>query len=150
MRCCDGSQTRCAQALGYAERDPTADIEGFDAAAKAAILAMIAFDTQVVAGDVYRSIKNKSTLHLAALVHDLGKGYGEDAMRILMRLAFEKLRLNRLSLRVFDFNHRAIACYEKCGFKREGVLREDHFAEGRFHDVIVMAILRSEYDALRK
>ena len=43
-----------AQALGYAERDPTADIEGFDAAAKAAILAMIAFDTQVVAGDVYR------------------------------------------------------------------------------------------------
>ena len=43
-----------AQALGYAERDPSADIEGFDAAAKAAILAMIAFDTQVVAGDVYR------------------------------------------------------------------------------------------------
>jgi homoserine dehydrogenase len=43
-----------AQALGYAERDPTADIEGFDAAAKAAILAMIAFDTQVVSGDVYR------------------------------------------------------------------------------------------------
>ena len=43
-----------AQALGYAERDPTADIEGYDAAAKAAILAMIAFDTQVVAGDVYR------------------------------------------------------------------------------------------------
>ena len=43
-----------AQDLGYAERDPSADIEGFDAAAKAAILAMIAFDTQVVAGDVYR------------------------------------------------------------------------------------------------
>src|SRR5947207_4081714 len=43
-----------AQALGYAERDPSADIEGYDAAAKAAILAMIAFDTQLVAGDVYR------------------------------------------------------------------------------------------------
>ena len=43
-----------AQQLGYAERDPSTDIEGFDAAAKAAILAMIAFDTQVVAGDVYR------------------------------------------------------------------------------------------------
>src|SRR5438270_11200267 len=66
-----------------------------------------------------------------------GKGYGEDSMRVLMRLAFEKLGLNRLSLRVLDFNQRAIACYEKCGFKREGVLREDHFAEGRFHDVIV-------------
>jgi homoserine dehydrogenase len=43
-----------AQGLGYAERDPTADVEGFDAAAKAAILASIAFGVRVVAGDVYR------------------------------------------------------------------------------------------------
>jgi homoserine dehydrogenase len=43
-----------AQALGYAEADPTADVEGFDAAAKAAILAAIAFDVRVVAGDVHR------------------------------------------------------------------------------------------------
>jgi len=42
-----------AQSLGYAERDPTADVEGFDAAAKAAILASIAFGCRVVAGDVY-------------------------------------------------------------------------------------------------
>ncbi|HVM03717.1 MAG TPA: homoserine dehydrogenase [Acidimicrobiales bacterium] len=43
-----------AQGLGYAERDPTADVEGFDAGAKAAILASIAFGVNVVAGDVYR------------------------------------------------------------------------------------------------
>jgi homoserine dehydrogenase len=43
-----------AQALGYAEADPTADVEGFDAAAKAAILATIAFDLPVAADDVYR------------------------------------------------------------------------------------------------
>jgi homoserine dehydrogenase len=43
-----------AQTLGYAERDPTADVEGFDAAAKAAIIASIAFGAKVVAGDVYR------------------------------------------------------------------------------------------------
>jgi homoserine dehydrogenase len=43
-----------AQRLGYAEADPTADVEGFDAAAKAAILATIAFDTRVTSGDVYR------------------------------------------------------------------------------------------------
>jgi homoserine dehydrogenase len=43
-----------AQRLGYAERDPSADVEGFDAAAKAAILASLAFDAAVVAGDVYR------------------------------------------------------------------------------------------------
>ena len=43
-----------AQSLGFAERDPTADVEGFDAAAKCAILASIAFGAKVVAGDVYR------------------------------------------------------------------------------------------------
>jgi homoserine dehydrogenase len=43
-----------AQALGYAETDPTADVEGFDAAAKAAILASLAFHTRVAAGDVHR------------------------------------------------------------------------------------------------
>ena len=43
-----------AQGLGYAERDPTADVEGYDAAAKAAILASVAFGVRVVAGDVYR------------------------------------------------------------------------------------------------
>ena len=43
-----------AQALGLAERDPTADVEGFDAAAKAAILASLAFHTRVTASDVYR------------------------------------------------------------------------------------------------
>jgi homoserine dehydrogenase len=43
-----------AQELGFAERDPTADVEGFDAAAKAAIIASIAFGARVVAGDVYR------------------------------------------------------------------------------------------------
>ena len=42
-----------AQSLGYAERDPTADVEGYDAAAKAAIIASIAFGVRVVAGDVY-------------------------------------------------------------------------------------------------
>jgi homoserine dehydrogenase len=42
-----------AQRLGYAERDPTADVEGFDAGAKAAIIASIAFGAKVVAGDVY-------------------------------------------------------------------------------------------------
>ena len=50
-----------AQELGYAERDPTADVEGHDAAAKAAILASLAFDTNVVAGDVYREGITKVT-----------------------------------------------------------------------------------------
>jgi len=77
-----------------------------------------------------------------------GKGYGTDAMRVLMRLAFDKMNLHRLWLHVHDYNPRAIASYEKCGFKREGILRQEHFAQGKYHDTIVMGILEDEYRAL--
>jgi RimJ/RimL family protein N-acetyltransferase len=74
-----------------------------------------------------------------------GKGYGTDAMRVLLRLAFDKLGLHRVWLRVTDFNQRGIKSYEKCGFRREGVMREAVFKDGRFHDLILMSLLRSEY-----
>jgi homoserine dehydrogenase len=61
-----------AQSLGYAERDPTADVEGFDAAAKAAILASIAFGAKVVAGDVYREGIAQITAADIAAAADLG------------------------------------------------------------------------------
>ncbi|HEY1737584.1 MAG TPA: homoserine dehydrogenase, partial [Acidimicrobiia bacterium] len=61
-----------AQNLGFAERDPTADIEGFDAAAKAAIIASVAFGARVVAGDVYREGIAGVTPSDIAAAHDLG------------------------------------------------------------------------------
>jgi len=70
-----------------------------------------------------------------------GQGYGTDAIRTLLRLAFEEMGLNRISLRVYDFNHRAIRCYQKCGFQQEGRLRQAHFAGGRYHDVLIMGAL---------
>ncbi len=74
-----------------------------------------------------------------------GQGYGTDAVRTLLRLAFEEMGLHRISLRVFDFNQRAIRCYEKCGFRHEGRQREAHFTEGRYHDVLLMGILAQEF-----
>jgi homoserine dehydrogenase len=61
-----------AQRLGFAERDPTADIEGFDAGAKAAIIASIAFGAQVVAGDVYHEGISSITAADIAFAHRLG------------------------------------------------------------------------------
>lgn len=61
-----------AQALGYAESDPTADVEGFDSAAKAAILAGIAFHTNVTAEDVYREGISKVTAGDIAAAKSLG------------------------------------------------------------------------------
>ncbi|MGI8764134.1 MAG: homoserine dehydrogenase, partial [Ilumatobacteraceae bacterium] len=61
-----------AQQLGYAERDPTADVEGFDAGAKAAILATMAFGSKVVAGDVYHEGISKITAADIAVARRLG------------------------------------------------------------------------------
>ena len=61
-----------AQRLGFAERDPTADVEGFDAGAKAAILASIAFGAKVVAGDVYREGISRVTAADIAVAKRLG------------------------------------------------------------------------------
>ena len=61
-----------AQALGYAERDPTADVEGFDAGAKAAIIASIAFGAKVVAGDVYHEGISRISKHDIAMATRLG------------------------------------------------------------------------------
>jgi RimJ/RimL family protein N-acetyltransferase len=68
-------------------------------------------------------------------------------MKVLLKFAFERLNLNRVSLRVFDYNQRAIKSYEKCGFKREGVLRQDRFYAGGYHDTIMMGILRQEFQS---
>jgi homoserine dehydrogenase len=61
-----------AQLLGYAEADPTADVEGFDAAAKAAILASLAFHTRVTGADVYREGITEITPTDIASAHDIG------------------------------------------------------------------------------
>ncbi|MBT9136411.1 MAG: Spermidine N(1)-acetyltransferase [Firmicutes bacterium] len=54
----------------------------------------------------------------------LGRGYGQDTIRLLLRACFDVLNLNKIFLRVFSGNMRAIKCYEGCGFKQVGRLKE--------------------------
>lgn len=75
------------------------------------------------------------------------QGYGSDAMRVLLRHGFETLNLQRVMLRVFEFNERAIAVYRKLGFVEEGRLRQAHYQEGRYWDTLVMGLLRAEWQA---
>jgi RimJ/RimL family protein N-acetyltransferase len=77
-----------------------------------------------------------------------GKGYGTEAMRLILRHAFCQLNLHRVSLSVFDYNQRAIRSYEKAGFVREGLLPQFLEREGRRYDLILMGILRSEWKDL--
>ncbi len=74
-----------------------------------------------------------------------GKGYGTEATRLLVGHAFETLNLNRVWLHVYEDNERGRRVYEKVGFRREGVLRQDNYRAGRYRDTIVMGVLREEW-----
>ncbi len=72
------------------------------------------------------------------------KGIGTEAMRVALGYAFGELGLNKVSLDVLEYNTRAIRMYEKVGFQREGVHREDVYKDGRFVNVVRMGILARE------
>lgn len=74
-----------------------------------------------------------------------GKGYGPEATLVLLRYAFEDLRLHRVRSAAFAENLRSIRCQEKCGFVREGVRREAIFRFGRWHDLTLFGILAEEF-----
>ena len=78
------------------------------------------------------------------------KGYGTEAMFLLVRHCFDTLNLNRAYLHVYAENLRAKRSYEKAGFVEEGRLRESVYKHGKYDDVIVMSILRSEWIARKK
>ncbi len=77
---------------------------------------------------------------------DRHRGYGTEAIGLLLRYAFESLGLNRVGLSAFDFNGEAISAYEKLGFVVEGRFRHAIKRRSNFHDAILMSILRSEWE----
>lgn len=74
-----------------------------------------------------------------------GKGYGTEATRLFLKYLFENKGLHKVWLTVSDFNQRAIRCFEKCGFRRDGILRDQAIINGKFINHIVMSILRDKY-----
>ena len=74
-----------------------------------------------------------------------GKGFGTIASKLAIDYAFKNLKLNRVFLRVFPSNIRAIKSYEKIGFLREGIFREDVIINEKSYDIIFMSILRKDW-----
>lgn len=68
-----------------------------------------------------------------------GRGYGREAMRLLCDFCFREMNLRRLKVSVFAFNEPALRTYARCGFEREGVLKQEIFRDGAYHDVVLMA-----------
>ncbi len=74
-----------------------------------------------------------------------GRGFGTDATRTLVAWGFDTLNLNRIFLKVYSDNLRAIRCYEKIGFQLEGRMRQDNYCGGVYRDTLIMGILREEW-----
>lgn len=78
------------------------------------------------------------------------QGLGTDVIRLVLDYAFEDLGLNRVELTTDEDNARALRCYEKCGFVREGLLRKHRLVEGEFGNTIVMSVLKEERGRLSR
>ncbi|MGV1790724.1 GNAT family N-acetyltransferase [Rhizobium sp. A37_96] len=75
----------------------------------------------------------------------LGKGFGTEAITVLLHHAFGEMGLHRIGIRVLAYNKRAIRAYEKCGFVVEGRERETAYVNGSWHDDIMMGLLDREF-----
>jgi RimJ/RimL family protein N-acetyltransferase len=78
-----------------------------------------------------------------------GKGIGEHMMKEVLRIAFDALHMHRVSLGVFDFNKGAIACYEKVGFQKEGLLRDFRKVGTEYWNMWEMSILEEEWREMK-
>ncbi|RYE28848.1 MAG: N-acetyltransferase, partial [Hyphomicrobiales bacterium] len=72
---------------------------------------------------------------------DRGQGFGSEAVRMMTEFAFRDRNLQRVSLKVFANNARAIRAYEKAGLQTEGLLRRAAFIDGHWQNEVVMAVL---------
>jgi RimJ/RimL family protein N-acetyltransferase len=74
-----------------------------------------------------------------------GGNYASSALHAVLEWLFYELTIHRVSLETYSTNKRALRFFEKMGFKREGISREAHFADGRYYDIICFGLLKNEY-----
>jgi ribosomal-protein-alanine N-acetyltransferase len=74
-----------------------------------------------------------------------GKGLMSEALRALIRFGFNEMRLNRIEASTDPQNLRSIRLIERCGFRKEGVLRQRFYYKGAFHDDAIYSLLKKEW-----
>jgi RimJ/RimL family protein N-acetyltransferase len=117
---------------------------GFSLTAEFAIVV----DDRLVGGCVLMNedpLARHASVGISLVLDAAGKGYGTDALRVLVEYAFTRRNLRRVYLQVLASNERAIASYRKVGFVEEGRLREHCWARGVYVDEVLMGLLRSEW-----
>lgn len=97
----------------------------------------------------FRTIKwfnRKAEISLFITPEYQGKGFGKQALLMLLKFAFKKMNLYRLEAEVVDYNDKAKSLFEKVGFVLEGRLREAKYNDGKYYDLLRFGLLKHEYD----
>jgi RimJ/RimL family protein N-acetyltransferase len=97
-------------------------------------------------GDIDKDNKKAEIGMLIGEKQFCNKGFGTDALIALIKHLFKVMGFNRLSIEVFEYNHRAKKFYEKIGFKVEGVQRQGLVRNKKFQDIYLMGILKDDFN----
>jgi len=100
---------------------------------------------QINYNSIHKRNKNVELDIIIGEKKNIGKGYGTDALRTLLKFLFENFDIHKVWIEARVDNTRAISAYKKIGFKREGLLREENYFNGKFVDCIRFGILRKEF-----
>lgn len=95
-----------------------------------------------------RSGSSSNTIGLGILIGEASgrdKGYGTEAIKMLVNFCFKERNAHRVVLNVVAANIRAIKCYTNAGFKQNGIAHEEVYFNGKYHDLISMEILRKDW-----
>ena len=113
-------------------------------------LAIVEKDTDKLLGSI--SLMNINNINRTATLGIFignkkyrSKGYGTEAIKLILDYGFNYLNLNNIKLDLVEFNLRALSCYKKCGFKEYGRRRRCKFIDGKYYDIIEMDILADEF-----
>lgn len=113
---------------------------------RAYVFAIQTIEGVYIGGCSYKNLDRKnSTTHIGIAIADKGywgRGYGTDAMKILIKFLFEEFNIRKILLEVFSYNERAVKCYTKLGFVEEGRLKDQIYRDGKYHDTIIMSLFR--------
>lgn len=100
---------------------------------------------EVVINDIYTNNRSANMRISINRKEDFSKGYGSEALLLALNYGFGMLNLHRIELDVFSFNKRAIHVYEKLGFVREGIKREELYYNNKYYDMILMSMLEDDF-----
>lgn len=114
------------------------------------LLLISLFEPEEVIGDIALQdidpVNRSANLRLAINHGEhQGKGYGSEAIKLMLEYGFGVLHLHRIELNVYSYNERAKHVYAKLGFKEEGIQRDVLYYDHAYHDSIMMSMLEEEY-----